>query len=688
MVTVATEATEGYERFLRSARFFNYTVQTLGLGQAWRGGDVAHTVGGGQKVRWLRAHLAPLRDRHDLVVLFVDSYDVVLAAGPQELLAKFARGGARALFSAEAFCWPQWGLAPAYPPAGTGKRYLNSGGFVGFAPTVWRLVERWRYRDDDDDQLFYSRLYLDPALRAELGLALDHRSQIFQNLNGAIDEVVLKFEPGRVRARNVAYDTLPVVIHGNGPTKLQLNYLGNYIPAGWTYEGGCGDCDRDLRPLEGLTDEELPWVLVGVFVEQPTPFLPQFLQRLLAWDYPGARLRLFLHNREVHHEPHVAALWPRLRRHFASVTLVGPEEALGQGEARDMGMDACRQDAQCQHYLSLDADMALTHRGALRALLRQNRPVLAPLLSRPGKLWSNFWGALSPDGFYARSEDYVDIVQGKRRGVWNVPYLSQAYLVAGAVLRGALGGRRLFAQEDTDPDMAFCRSARDRGIFLHVTNREDFGHLLAAGSYNTSRLHPDLWQLPDNPQDWEEKYLHENYSRIFDEDLYEEPCPDVYRFPLFSERLGAELVAEAERYGRWSREHHEAGAEALGLSLLGLEPTWLGALRRFLAPVAQKLYPGYHTKGRAVLSSVVRYRPPAGPPTPPARGPPAATVTVSLALNGDYQGGGWRFPRYECAVPGPPPGWALLHPGRLTHRPEALPPRTGTRYALVTLLDP
>lgn len=36
---------------------------------------------------------------------------------------------------------------------------------MGFAPTLWRLVERWRYRDDDDDQLFYSRLYLDPALR-------------------------------------------------------------------------------------------------------------------------------------------------------------------------------------------------------------------------------------------------------------------------------------------------------------------------------------------------------------------------------------------------------------------------------------------------------------------------------------------------------------------------------------------
>lgn len=46
---------------------------------------------------------------------------------------------------------------------------------------------------------------------------------------------------------------LPNPIAPRNPIKLQLNYLGNYIPAGWTYEGGCGDCDRDLRPLEGLT---------------------------------------------------------------------------------------------------------------------------------------------------------------------------------------------------------------------------------------------------------------------------------------------------------------------------------------------------------------------------------------------------------------------------------------------------
>lgn len=42
------------------------------------------------------------------------------------------------------------------------------------------------------------------------------------------------------------------------------------------------------------------------------------------------------------------------------------------------------------------------------------RNIIAPLMTRHGRLWSNFWGALSADGYYARSEDYVDIVQGRR----------------------------------------------------------------------------------------------------------------------------------------------------------------------------------------------------------------------------------------------------------------------------------
>uniref|UniRef100_A0A8U8B1M8 PLOD1-3-like GT domain-containing protein n=1 Tax=Geospiza parvula TaxID=87175 RepID=A0A8U8B1M8_GEOPR len=97
VLTVATEVTDGYRRFLRSAHAFNYS--TLGLGRRWRGGDIARSPGGGQKVRWLRAALEPLRGRGGLVVLFVDSYDVVLAGPPRELLAKFRAAAGAVVFA-------------------------------------------------------------------------------------------------------------------------------------------------------------------------------------------------------------------------------------------------------------------------------------------------------------------------------------------------------------------------------------------------------------------------------------------------------------------------------------------------------------------------------------------------------------------------------------------------------------
>lgn len=54
-------------------------------------------------------------------------------------------------------------------------------------------------------------------------------------------------------------------------------------------------CQTLVPPLP-IQDEALPTVLVGVFLEQPTPFLTLFFQRLLRLHYPQKRMRLFIHN--------------------------------------------------------------------------------------------------------------------------------------------------------------------------------------------------------------------------------------------------------------------------------------------------------------------------------------------------------------------------------------------------------
>lgn len=34
---------------------------------------------------------------------------------------------------------------------------------------------------------------------------------------------------------------------------------------------------------------------------------------------------------------------------------------------------------------------------------------------------------------------------------------------------------------------------------MFVSNRDEFGRLVASATFNTSRLHPDMWQIFDNP---------------------------------------------------------------------------------------------------------------------------------------------------------------------------------------------
>ncbi|XP_048881626.1 procollagen-lysine,2-oxoglutarate 5-dioxygenase 2 isoform X2 [Brienomyrus brachyistius] len=697
LLTVATRETDGFLRFMQSASYFNYTVKVLGMGEEWRGGDVGSGLGGGQKVRLLKEAMELLADQEDLVILSVDSYDVIFAGGPEELLRKFRQSNHKVMFAADGLIWPDRRLAEKYPSVRTGKRFLNSGGIIGYAPNVHKILQQWDLNDNDDDQLFYTKIYLDPLQRERLNITLDHKCQIFQNLNGAIDEVLLKFATERVRVRNTAYDTLPVVVHGNGNSKIYLNYLGNYVPNAWSYEHGCAVCDRDTVDLSKV--EEYPSVMVAVFIEQPTPFLPEFFERLLLLDYPKEKLSLFIHNSEVYHESHIQKFWDTNRLVYRSLKLVGPEEDLSQSEARNMGMDECRKDAGCDFYFSIDSSVILTNRQTLKLLIEQNRKIIGPLVSRHGKLWSNFWGALSLDGYYARSEDYVDIVQGKRVGMWNIPYMAYIYLIKGETLRTELRNRNFFVLEKLDPDMAACRNARDMGVFMYITNRHEFGRLISTVNYNTSHYNNDLWQIFENPLDWKEKYIHPNYTRIFTESLTEQPCPDVFWFPVFSEKACDELVEEMENYGLWSGGKHQdkritGGYETvptddIHMSQIGFEKEWLHFIREFISPVTLKVFSGYYTKGFALLNFVVKYSPERQASLRPHHD--TSTFTINIALNNkgiDFQGGGCRFHRYNCTIESPRKGWSFMHPGRLTHLHEGLPTTGGTRYIAVSFIDP
>lgn len=63
-------------------------------------------------------------------------------------------------------------------------------------------------------------------------------------------------------------------------------------------------------------------------------------------------------------------------------------------------------------------------------------------------------------------------------------------------------------------------------------------------------------------------------------------------------------------------------------------------------------------------------------------------VTLCCFSDVDYEGGGCRFIRYNCSVRDTKQGWLLMHPGRLTHYHEGLVVTNGTRYIMISFVDP
>ncbi|XP_023948586.1 multifunctional procollagen lysine hydroxylase and glycosyltransferase LH3 isoform X2 [Bicyclus anynana] len=513
--TVATEETHGLQRFLRSAKLHGIDVEVLGMGQKWSGGDMNHP-GGGQKVRLLKQKLFSLQklpDR-DQIIIFTDSYDVMYLAGLNVIVDKFKSMDARVLFAAEPFCWPDASLAKKYPNTTVMNPYLNSGGIIGYLTELKKVLNYKEIRNRDDDQLFYTEAFLNEDLRLTYRLALDHKSQIFQNLNGALSDVQLitNSTTESPYLLNVVTNERPLIVHGNGPSKITLNHFSNYLNNAWSVKDGCVLCQE--KKIE-LNDDELPTVMLAVFIEQTTPFMEEFLQQLLDIDYPKKKLHLYLHNNVEYHETQVAKFFSAYSRDYLSAKSIKPTDFISEGEARNIAKGRCT-NSECDYLFSVDS-LSRLQPTTLRYLLSTGYDVVAPLLVRTGQSWSNFWGAINSAGYYARSADYIDIVYRNIVGIWNVPFITNCYLMKMALFRKESAKAVSYIKDDLDADMAFCAYLRDQGIMMHVSNEQELGHLVNPESFDISRKHPDIYQVIDNKLDWERRYIHDQYYDNFAE---------------------------------------------------------------------------------------------------------------------------------------------------------------------------
>uniref|UniRef100_A0A8D8WHN7 procollagen-lysine 5-dioxygenase n=1 Tax=Cacopsylla melanoneura TaxID=428564 RepID=A0A8D8WHN7_9HEMI len=699
VITVASNETDGYKRFMKSAEVNGLQVKTLGLHQPWLGGNM-QSPGGGYKVNLLKEALNEMEIADDLIILFTDSYDVIIDGSTNEILERFNSFDAKIVFGAEKFCWPDTSLYNKYPEVGSGYRFLNSGGFIGYAKHIKSFIGKKSIKNEDDDQLFYALLFLDEALRNEFKVVLDTLAQLFQNLNGNVDEVKLNLDSEFVHLTNTKFNTHPIIIHGNGRSKLDLNSFGNYLAKAWTKPIGCTRCNL-VDHLESLRPDQYPSVLISVFIDKPSAFLEEFLNKIANFNYPAKKISMFLYNNQEYHGALFENYIHIFKKMFKKVKFVAHNSTMGSQEARNQAVELGL-TREADYYFYVDSDAQLDNPNILRYLVNRNESIIAPLLVRPFKAWSNFWGALNSDGFYTRSFDYMDIVNGDQagKGIWNVPYITNCYLINMSVIKN-YKIKTVYTLDTLDPDMAFCTNLRNRDIHMKIDSTQDYGHLVNSENFDPQKTNPDLYELVRNPLDWDLRYIHADYQHsLLPETVNAQPCPDVFWFPIVTDRFCDEFVQIMEAFGQWSDGSNndkrlETGYEAvptrdIHMKQVGLAGVWSEFLRKYVTPLQEREFIGYHNEPpKAPMSFVVRYRPDEQPSLRPHHD--SSTYTINIALNTvgvDYEGGGCRFIRYDCDVTTTRKGWMFMHPGRLTHYHEGLLVTKGTRYIMISFVDP
>jgi len=150
--------------------------------------------------------------------IFTDSYDVVFAAGMDEIMKKFQRLNSPIVFAAECYCWPNLEQASLYPKTIHRCKYLNAGMWIATTeaalPFTEELAAIASKREKDDQQIV-----VDMFLSKRHPIVLDHTCSLCFCCNMDSLEFLYLSQGSRPQTRDTS--EYPCLFHGNGASDLR-----------------------------------------------------------------------------------------------------------------------------------------------------------------------------------------------------------------------------------------------------------------------------------------------------------------------------------------------------------------------------------------------------------------------------------------------------------------------------------
>jgi len=651
LVSVGTEENDCVKRYRKSCNRYGYNPIILGLDSKWTGGNMAMGMGGGQKINLLKRYLETLEK--NILIIFTDSYDVIANNHVTEMLDIYRKNfNGLIVFGSEKACWPDQNLKGKYPSVDVDNKYLNSGNFIGWSDDLKKIVEM-PIENNADDQLYYTYRFLE-SLQFKTKIVLDYDHQLFLCLNGEYKNII-EYKKSCVTINN----NRPCFIHGNGPeaTKLRLNRISNYCVAGWndTYGYKC-------------TNKNTTTPKIMIVYEDYPEYNEKTMKSILDINYPSNKItHVYVHETEKN-----KSNIKNLKQKFICVK-VSPNlfETLE---------NMAKKIYNCDYVFYVNSHAVFENNNILNCLVRENKPVIGPLLKSNNTLLSNFWGDIDSNNFYKRSNDYIYIANRERKGCWNVPYIWYALLIQ----KDHFNKNHFIdnINKGDGVDMAFCYNIRKSNYFMWVLNNEHFGYYQEPLS---------LISFKSNLKEWENKYISKNFQK---NRSIQELGSDILKINIFTREFCNEIILLSEQNNLWSKgggkyydkrinntENHPT--QDIHLKQIGLEEMWKFIIDNYIGKIVWDVYK-YSSKGTNI-NFIVKYDLKGQKELRPHHD--SSSYTVNLCLNKDFEGGGCRFVRQDKTIINKDIGSVILHPGRVTHYHEGLLITSGVRYILVSFVN-
>ena len=676
LLATGTSNTDGLKRFINSCEVYGLKYKIIGFGEKWKGGNMIDGPGGGQKIIFLTNILKELDDDH--LILVTDSYDVIMTANSAEIVKKYKEFNSPIVFAAEASCWPDTKLAEKYPTTDSPNKYLNSGGFIGKVKDIKKILPE-AFQANSDDQLYYTNKFLSED--GEKLITLDYKCEIFQCLNNAETEIEILY--GKSRLKNKLFNSEPCHIHGNGPAsrKYYLNKIESYLMRNWTNIWGYNKKNMLSKLPENIN--------LMIYIEANSETSTVYEDLLTMID---KNVKIIDKNTTL-----TLSCFSSNKNWDKKVIKKNNTEKL-----RNKALKTAKNN-NADYLWFINSKHIITNDNTLKNMILQNKGIVGPFMNIKDQLWSCFWGAVDKNGWYKDSFDYLDIVNGKRKGCWNIPHLQGNYLINKETIQKVQNFYSNNYNTNYNIDMKFSKNCRDNNIFLYVDNLVNYGYIFEGlkDEIPPNAVHKDFYLFETNRLEWAKKYLHPNFLfniNNLDKLKVTEICKFAFEFPFVNDLFCDHLLDEVNNIDKWSPGGHKkikdkriSGVENIPtvdihMSQIGFKTQWELIIKAYIAPLVSHLYSPFKTTGLNI-GFVVKYEMGGQQHLNPHHD--SASYSLNITLNRpniDFEGGGTRFVKQNAMTQGRK-GHCTLHPGRLTHYHEGLPITKGKRFIMVSFVN-